>query len=376
MQKVRIGIIGYGSQGGTYGREIFNKNKVENGELVAICDIDEKRIELAKSELSIEGIKYFRDYKEMIDSGLVDAVMVEVPHYFHPEISIYALEHHVNVLCEKPAGVYTKQVKEMNEVAKKSDKIFAIMFNQRTNCLYRKMRELVQGGAIGEIRRVNWIITDWYRPQYYYNTSSWRATWKGEGGGVLMNQCPHQLDLLYWIIGKLPSKIRAEIKNGMWHDIEVEDVVSAYFEYDNGATGVFVTTTAECGGTNRFEISGNCGKLVCENGKLTYLKLAMPEREYNKTATKMFGEPDREVIEVETDGYNPQHVGILNNFVNAILGKEELFVNGQEGINGVEIMDAMLLSGFKGGEMVTLPIDDDEYLRELNKKIEEAERRK
>ena len=368
MERVRVGIIGYGSQGGKYAREFFNEHKVENGDLVAICDIDENRLEAAKRELSLEGISYFKDYKEMIDSKLVDAVVVVVPHYFHPEMTIYGLEHGVHVLCEKPAGVYTKQVKEMNEVAKKSNKLFGMMFNQRTNCIYRKMRELVQSGEIGQVRRVNWIITNWYRPQAYYNSSSWRASWKGEGGGVLMNQCPHQIDLLYWVLGMLPSRISANLQFGKYHNIEVEDSASIYLEYANGATGSFITTTAECAGSNRFEIVGNNGKLLCENDKLFLTKLEMGEREYNATATSMFGEPKSTTVEVETDGKNLQHIGIFNNFVNAILGKEELFVSGLEGINSIEMIDAMLLSGFKGGKKVSLPIDDDEYLRYLDER--------
>ena len=98
-------------------------------------------------------------------------------------------------MCEKPAGVYTKQVREMNEAAEKSDRVFGMMFNQRTNCIYKKMHDMVQSGDYGKLKRVNWIITDWYRTQAYYNSGGWRATWDGEGGGVLLNQCPHQLDL-------------------------------------------------------------------------------------------------------------------------------------------------------------------------------------
>ena len=234
--------------------------------------------------------------------------------------------------------------------------------------------EIITNGEIGNVRRVNWIITNWYRPQAYYNSSSWRATWAGEGGGVLMNQCPHQLDLIQWVVGMMPSKIRSFMSFGKYHKIEVEDEVTSYLEYENGATGVFITTTAECGGTNRFEVVGDKGKLVCENDKLILTKLAMSEPEFSATNTIMFAHPESTVSEVETDGINPQHIGIINNFTNAVLGKEELFVDGKEGINGVQIMDAMLLSGFLGGKEVSLPIDDDLFLSELNKKIEEAKK--
>jgi predicted dehydrogenase len=307
-------------------------------------------------------------------------VVVAVPHYDHPKLVIDALESGHHVVCEKPAGVYTKQVKEMNEVAAKSDKLFTMMFNQRTNCVYRKMHDMIADGELGEIKRIIWTITNWYRPQSYYDSGDWRATWRGEGGGVLFNQCPHQLDLIQWIPGLSPSKVRAFCHYGKWHDIEVEDDVTAYMEYDNGATGVFITSTADAPGTNRLEILGDKGQLICEHfgkeygpelgkrDKLTFIKNDVPEREFNRTCTASFGSPDKEVINVETDGQNPQHVGIFNNFANAILGLEPLFVDGKEGIRGVELMDAMQLSGWLKEE-VTLPIDDELYWAELQKKI-------
>jgi predicted dehydrogenase len=313
----------------------------------------------------------------MLDSGLCDMVMVVVPHYFHPEMVIEALKRGIHVICDKPAGVYTKQVKEMNEVAKQSNALFAMMFNQRTNCVYRKMRDMIQNGELGEIKRVNWIITTWYRSQSYYDSGDWRATWRGEGGGVLFNQCPHQLDLLQWVTGMMPTRVHSFCHFGKWHDIEVEDDVTAYLEYENGATGVFITSTGDTPGTNRFEILGDKGKLICEEklneeGKkydlLTFTKLETPEREFNATYKGGFGEPKSETVVVETYGKNEQHAGILNNFANAILGIEPLFVDGKEGIRGVELMDSMLLSTWLG-QTVSLPIDGDLYLDELNKRI-------
>lgn len=369
MEKVRYGIIGVGNMGSTHAKN-FLKGKIENGVLTAICDIKPQRME-AVTSLELEGAKdvaTFTDYHDMFKSGLIDAVIIAVPHYFHPPMAIEAFHAGLHVVCEKPAGVYTKQVKEMNAEAAKTDKLFTMMFNQRTNCFYRKMHEMVQAGDLGEIRRVNWIITDWYRAQCYYDSGDWRATWKGEGGGVLFNQCPHQLDLLQWILGMMPARIHSFCHFGKWHDIEVEDDVTAYLEYDNGATGVFVTSTADAPGTNRLEITGNNGKLVYEKHKLTFWKLDMPEREFNATWQGGFGAPKAEPIEIETDGQDPAHVGILNNFSNAILGIEPLFVKGEEGLRGVEIMDAMLLSTWLG-KTVTLPIDDDLYYNELQKRV-------
>ena len=368
MKKVRYGIIGLGNQGSSYVFNIFDAGLVENGEVSAVCDINPVKIENIKKGTKNKNIVYFSDYIEMLDSGLCDAILVETPHYQHPEMVIECLKRGIHVICEKPAGVYTKQVREMNEVAKKSNAHFAMMFNQRTNCLYRKMREIIADGKIGELQRVSWIITDWYRTQYYYDTGSWRATWAGEGGGVLINQCPHQIDLVSWVIGEQPVSVNGFCKYGRWHDIEVEDEVTAYFEYANGATGTFITTTGETPGTNRFEVSGTKGKLLCENGKLVWYKNAVDSREYIKTSKETWKRPDIEIIDVETDGLNEQHAGIIKNFTNALLGKEEFFVDGLEGINGVELMNAIELSGWKKGATVTLPVNEEEYLEELNKR--------
>lgn len=368
MEKVRYGIIGLGNQGSHYALYIFDQGRAVDACVTAMCDINPAKIEAMKEKTTNKDVVYFENYIEMLDSGLCDAVLVEVPHYQHPEMVIECLKRGINVICEKPAGVYAKQVREMNEVAAKSKAKFAMMFNQRTSCLYRKMREMVQAGDIGELQRVTWIITDWYRTQNYYDSGIWRATWEGEGGGVLINQCPHQLDLVQWVVGKLPKYVSGFCQYGKWHDIEVEDEVTAFFEYDNGATGMFITTTGETPGTNRFEISGTRGKLVCENGKLYFYKNDVDSREYSQTSTVEFGRPKWENIEVETDGNNLQHIGIINNFTEALLEKEDFFVDGVEGIRGVELMNAIELSGWRGGEKVELPVNEDEYLAELNKR--------
>ncbi|MEG0215279.1 MAG: Gfo/Idh/MocA family oxidoreductase, partial [Hungatella sp.] len=273
----------------------------------------------------------------------------------------------------KPAGVYTAQVREMNAVAERSDRVFAMMFNQRTNCIYRKMHELVTGGTLGAVKRVNWIITDWYRTQYYYDSGSWRATWDGEGGGVLLNQCPHNLDLLQWICG-MPSKVQAFTHEGKWHDIEVEDDVTAYLEYPNGATGVFVTTTADAPGTNRFEITLEMGKLVCEEEKLTLYRLSENERIFCKTATGGFQKPDCEKLVVETDGENEQHIGVMKAFAGKILHGTPLIAEGVEGIRGLTLSNAMHLSGWLG-EAVTLPLDEGRFLAELTKRRESSKKK-
>lgn len=368
MKTVKYGIIGLGNMGSGHIASFFKEGNVPNAEVVAIADRKPDKVQRICDKYPQATFDYYSEGADLIDKADVDAVIVAVPHYQHPELCIRALKRGLNVICEKPAGVYTKQVKEMMAVAAESKSLFTMMFNQRTNCVYRKMREMIAGGEIGTVKRVNWIITNWYRSQSYYDSGDWRATWAGEGGGVLFNQCPHQLDLLQWVTGMMPAKIHSFCHFGKWHKIEVEDDVTAYLEFPNGATGVFVTSTADAPGTNRFEVLGTGGKLVVENDKLTYWKNEVDERVFNEEYKGGFGEPKYTVSEVETDGKNPQHSGILRNFTNAILGTEPLFVDGKEGINGVEIMDAMLLSTWLG-KAVDLPIDDDLYLKLLNEHI-------
>ena len=224
MDKVRIGIIGFGHMGNQHSSALL-ADKVPNARLTAIADIDPKKIEKARA-LAGDSVSYFNSAEALMDSGLVDAVIPTCPHYWHPVYGIYALEHGLNYLCEKPAGVYTNAVKKMNEVAAKSGKVFGVMFNQRTNPLYQKARDMVQSGEVGRILHCHWLISSWFRPQSYYDNSDWRATWKGEGGGLLMNQNPHNLDLWQWICG-MPSRVKATVYYGKYRNIEVEDDVYA-----------------------------------------------------------------------------------------------------------------------------------------------------
>jgi len=371
MDKVRLGIIGIGNMGSGHLKNIL-EGKVPEMEVTAVADRQEGRRAWAKEHLP-ESVVVFEEGKDLIAAGVCDGVLIAVPHYQHPELTIDAMNHGLHVMCEKPAGVYTKQVREMNEAAKKCDRVFGMMFNQRTNCIYREMHELVTGGELGAIKRVNWIVTDWYRTQSYYDSGSWRATWDGEGGGVLLNQCPHNMDLIQWICG-MPSKVQAFCHNGKWHDIEVEDDVTAYLEYPNGATGVFVTTTADAPGTNRFEITLEMGKLVCENGKLMLHKLAENERTFCKTAKGGFDTPECTVTEVETDGENEQHVGVLKAFAGRILHGTPLIAEGLEGINGLTLSNAMHLSSWLKKE-VEIPFDEDLFLEELNKRRSESRKK-
>ncbi|WP_217594482.1 Gfo/Idh/MocA family protein [Cohnella sp. GbtcB17] len=365
MNQLKLGIIGMGNMGSSHAKKIV-AGAVPEVLLTAVAEREPDRLAQAKVYLPAQ-TALFDSPEALMDSGLCDAVLIATPHYEHPELSIKAFERGLHVLCEKPAGVYAKQVREMNERAKATGVVFAMMFNQRTNPVYRKMHELVNGGELGAIKRVNWIITDWYRTQVYYDSGSWRATWAGEGGGVLLNQCPHNLDLLQWICG-MPSRVRAFCHNGKWHDIEVEDDVTAYLEFENGATGVFVTSTADCPGTNRLEITLEWGKLVCENDKLTLYKLDRNEREFcfDKTVGG-FERPSWAVQEIETEGENSQHLGVIAAFAGRILNGTPLTADGAEGIRSLELSNAMHLSSWQG-RTIDMPPDEDLFLAELNKR--------
>ena len=367
MSKVRLGIIGIGNMGSSHIKN-YLKGSMPEIEITAVCDIKPDRLDWAKEQLP--EVATFDNATALMESGKVEAILVATPHYDHPPLVIQALESGLHVMSEKPAGVYTKQVREMNAVADKSDKIFGIMFNQRTNCLYRKAHELVHSGKFGEMKRVTWIITDWYRTQAYYNSGGWRATWSGEGGGVLLNQCPHQLDLWQWICG-MPEKITAVCHEGKWHNIEVEDDVMIYAQYPNGATGTFITTTGDCPGTNRLEITLDKAKLICENGKLIVNELKESVSEFTKNAQEGFGSIEYDTYEAELDGKNDQHIEVMNKFAAAILRGEPLTASGQEGINGLTISNAAFLSSWLGKE-VSLPLDEDLFYNLLQEKIKNS----
>ncbi|MGX7425134.1 Gfo/Idh/MocA family protein [Aerococcus sanguinicola] len=376
--KLKFAIIGFGTQGSAYGRFI-DEGMVPSIDLVAVCDIDEERTKLAK-ELYPQ-VETYSDYKELIDSGKVEAIVTTVPHYLHPEMAIYALSKGVHVLNEKPAGVYTKQVKELNEYAEKADATYAIMFNQRNNPLYQKIKAIVHSGDLGDLRRSNWIITTWWRPQAYYNQSDWRATWGGEGGGVLVNQAPHQLDLIQWIAG-VPESVYAMVQEGYQREIVVEDQVHAMLRYANGATGVFVTSTNEIAGSDRLELYFDKGKIVVDDSqKATVYRLKETEQEINKefdaakvksmmAGEDVFGDLFEAVDTIEEDNvWGAQHSGVMENFAQHILHGKDLIAPGAEGINGVRLANAIQMSGWTGEEVSIKNFDDEKFLGMLNEHI-------
>lgn len=385
MRKIKLGILGFGNMGSGHAKHIFS-GKCPEVELSAVADIDPARLTACRElwekfrnedpAWDQPEVALFDSAEAMMDSGKIDAVLVAVPHYDHPKYVEMAFEKGLHAMSEKPAGVYTLQVRDMMAAADgHPDLVFGMMFNQRTNPVFRKMREILQSGELGQIRRTSWIITNWYRSQFYYDSGAWRATWSGEGGGVLLNQCPHNLDLWQWICG-MPKLVEAHMKFGQWHDIEVEDDVTAYVEYVNGATGIFVTTTGDAPGVNRFEVVCDGGTLLCENAKTLQLtKLEVKESEYSRTnREKVFGVPKSEVIFPTLEGENTQHAGVLNAFAGAILRGEPLVADGREGINGLMISNAMHLSAFLG-RPVELPFDEALFREELFKRVATSRRK-
>ncbi len=358
---VRLGIIGMGNMGAAHARNL-REGKVPGLVLAAIADRDPARL------TGYGDTKTFSDGVAMMTSGQIDAVLIATPHYSHTTLGIAALEAGLHVLVEKPISVHKADCERLIAAYTRPELIFAAMFNQRTDPSYRKLRQLIQSGELGTVQRVNWIVTDWYRTEHYYRTGDWRATWGGEGGGVLLNQCPHNLDLLQWLFG-MPKTVYAHCQFGRFHNIEVEDAVTALLEFPNGATGVFITTTGEAPGTNRLEVAADRGKVVIENGTFKFTRTEQPVPEHCQTAKSGFDKPPVWNVEIPIHGGSgEQHIGIMKNFTNAILKGEALLAPAPEGVHSVELANAMLYSAFTG-EKVTLPMDASAYETVLKKKI-------
>lgn len=373
MNQVRMGIVGFGNMGTSHCRRLA-VGEAAHTVLAAICDISPERREAAKQ--AYPDIPVFETATRMFESGLIDAVEIATPHYDHPAIAIDAFSHGIHVLVEKPAGVYTKQVLEMNDAAKKSGLVFGIMYNQRTNPVYQKLRSLVQSGELGHIKRIQWTITNWYRPQAYHDSSSWRSTWRGEGGGTLINQNPHQLDLWQWIFG-MPSRVMAHVSFGKYYDIEVEDDVTAFFEYANGTTGVYITSMGEAPGTNRLEIACDMGRVVVENNKIMFNRNVVSERDFNRTNTEVFGTPECWTCEIPVEGNGgQQHTGIFRNYEQALLHGTPLLAPGEEGVRGLTISNAIHYSAWTGGWADVDHFPHEEFYRLLQEKIEHSREKK
>lgn len=355
--KVKIGIVGIGSMGTDHVDHVID---LPNTVLTAICD---RRFELLEADAYPE-IPRYTDYEQMLAAADLDAVIIATPHYHHPDMCLQAFERGLHVLVEKPIAVHVGEAQRLLDGARAAKRehpelVFAAMFMQRTWGRWRKVKEIVAGGALGSLMRCSWIITDWYRTQYYFDSRPWRGAWASEGGGVLMNQCPHNLDLFQWLVG-MPARVTGQVSFGKHHRIEVEDEVTAIFEYDNGMLGHFIASTGESPGTNRLEIVGDCGKLVVEGDELALYSNERSSSEHIREAGKGDKLPvNRELIPFESRQTN-QHEWVIANFADAILRGAELIAPAEEGLNSVILNNAIILSAHKNAA-VSLPIDAQEY---------------
>jgi predicted dehydrogenase len=360
MNSVRLGIIGMGNMGSGHAEKIVS-GKINRCELTAVCDPSLEKLN------RYPNAKGFTRSDELIRSGAVDAVLIATPHYDHTTIGIDALERGLHVLVEKPISVHKADCERLIAAHQNSQQVFAAMFNQRTDPYYLKVQDLIRSGALGRIRRINWIITNWFRTEAYYRLGSWRATWAGEGGGVLLNQCPHNLDLFQWFFG-MPKRVHGFCGIGRYHDIEVEDDVTAYFEYADGATAVFITSTGEAPGTNRLEVAAENGKLVLEGDVLVFVRNETPMTEFSRAATKAFATPPTTESRFTFPDHGGQHVAVLQNFVDAILDGASLIAPAAEGIHSVELANAILFSSARN-QPVDLPLDAASYEQHLREKF-------
>ena len=267
----------------------------------------------------------------LIRSGLVDAVIIATPHYQHTTLGIAALNAGVHVMVEKPISAHKADAERLIAAHEQNSKlVFAGMFQMRAEPRYGKIRNLIRSGELGTIVRTSWIMTDWYRTEAYYASGGWRATWKGEGGGVLLNQCLHNLDVMQWLLG-MPARVRGFCQLGRFHPIEVEDNATAYFEYANGATGSFITSTGEAPGTNRFEIAGTRGRLLLENERLSLIRNETDMAEFSRQAKLGFAKPDTWNVDIPFHNAANGHAILMQNFVDAILDGTPLIAPGRRG---------------------------------------------
>lgn len=373
MNPVRYGVVGLGQMGAIHARNL-QTGAVKNATLAAVCDSDASRLAAYGDQ-----VRQFRDLGEMTRSGTIDALVIATPHFGHPDAAIAALQAGLHVLVEKPIAVHKADAERMIAAhAATGGKLqFGAVFNQRTRAPYRKLRQLIQSGELGPIRRVQWTLTDWFRSDAYYASSPWRATWDGEGGGVLINQGPHQLDLWCWLFGR-PERVRAFCRFGQYHAIDVEDDVTAYLEMPGGVTGTFIISTGEAPGTSRLEIAADRGRVVFEGGELRFTRNEVPAPEFSRTTKDIWGRPTTWEVSIPAKESDvPQHLEIVQNFTHAIQGTAELIAPAAEGLGSVEMANAMLLSTWQD-RTIDLPIDGRVFQAELEKRMtaSAAKRRK
>lgn len=356
-----IAVIGVGRMGSVHAKNL-KKGRIAGARLAAVCDVDEKK----RAYWSSRGIPAYPSVADLLDGVHIDGVMVAVPHPAHPEVVQACLKKGLPVLCEKPISPDLKSAQETVDCANETGVPFYMMYNQRTNRMYRRAKKLLEEGKLGKIRRVNLTVTHWYRSQHYYNQGGWRASWSGEGGGLLMNQCVHQLDILQWLVG-VPEKVFAKCRT-VNRKITVENDVQAILTYPEGYSCVFQASGHELKGVNRLEIACEKGSITIGKRSMTVNYLQKSESEVNETTTKGYGNTSakkkhyryglfRLIKEALRGG---QQANVLDAFSASLAGAKRPLATGAEGMKALSVINAIYLSASKGRE-VTLPLDIEEY---------------
>lgn len=361
-KRLRIGVVGVGGMG--YGHCKTMRADVPELELAAVSDSDAARAEKVAQEF---GVRAFGSWEEMVKSKLCQAILVATPHPFHPEIAVAAMKRKLHVLTEKPLSERVSTADKMLATAKKKGVVLAVMFQQRFAGPFAKAIEIARSGRLGKLLRAFAAMPD-VRTQAYYNAGGWRATWRGEGGGVLINQSPHMTDIFVQLAG-LPEKVRGRVSTRM-HDIEVEDCADALLTYKDGGIGYIYASTIEPGGEGRIELFCENGRLLVTGGDVKLWEYKPAVSEFIRGATDMWARHKAEPVPVEFAKEWPNHKAVMKNFARHILFGEELLCSGESGLGQLELANAIILSG-KTGKEVTLPLNRGAYDR-LLKKLRES----
>jgi len=371
MKKIRYGVIGLGNMGSMHSRQIVAEGG-RHCRLTAVCDIVEEKAKAFGEELSVP---YFTDGQAMYDSGLIDAVVIAVPHYWHGPLTIRAARKKIHVLCEKPMESRIGIARAMRAECKKHKVKLGLVFHHRTRGDMQKIKRIVESGQLGEVYRVEMVCSTWFRSQAYYNSGDWRGTWDGEGGGILINQAPHHLDLFGWIGGK-PSRVTA-VLDTRDHDIEVEDTANVICEFPGGKNGYIYSSTAEQPGKERFVITGEKATLVLEDGKIRLgkLKYSLKDQIYGMKSQSVVGAAKAKQTCTWKDVPLPKrgkgwgsHIELIRQFAKHILTGAEQYAPAEAGINELELSNAAYISGFKN-KRVDMPVSGRE-IDLLIKKLE------
>ncbi len=359
--RVRVGVIGVGNMGSAHCNGLQNHPYLE---LTAVADVIESRRARWSADPSVQ---VFDSGQALIRSGTCAAVIIATPHFSHVALATAALRAGLHVLVEKPIAADVKDAEQLLKEPKAEGQILALMFNQRTNPAYGAIRDWVKNETFGPLRRMSWVITDWFRAQSYFDSGDWRATWRGEGGGALLNQAPHQLDLLCWMFGR-PNHVFANCGFGRWHSIGVEDEVSAILGFEGGVTGTFVTSTGEAPGRNRLEVVLDRATLVYDTREDVILieETSVPISEAIQH-NKAFQKPKTELRRFEVAGQGGQHQAVLDNFGEAISSGAKLLAPGADGLDSLMLANALTLSGALE-QKIELPLSAARYRRWLRGK--------